>query len=73
MKNSVQYVLQATLIITAFGFTAMIAFVLGAEHGRDQFQQTIEDRAMELPDFGYETECYDWQEIEYVIFGETQE
>lgn len=41
--------------------------------GKDRVQQTIEDRALELPDPYEVDDTYSWGDIEYVVFGESQE
>lgn len=69
MKKLIESVIILITITTAL----TTAYVVGEMRAIEKFQQTIEDRALELPDYGYETDCYDWQDIEYVIFGEIQE
>lgn len=56
-----------------FLFVTALVFVMGVQYGRDQRQQTIEDRALELPDPYEVDDTYSWGDIEYVVFGESQE
>lgn len=62
--------------IIAFGlvlFMVISMTMIGATLGYEHALEEVEARAMELPDPGYETDCYNWQDVEYVVFGESQE
>lgn len=53
--------------------TAVIAFLIGgmvfmASRGEKAFRDKIETRALKLKD----KDCYQWKDIEFVIYGETQ-
>jgi hypothetical protein len=50
-----------------------LAFNIGASIGAQRYQQQAEDRALQLPDPYEVDDTYSWGDIEYVIFGETQE
>ena len=54
-------------IILAILITVLLLFVI--EAGKIQRQREIEDRALRLK----AKECYDWQDIEIIVFGEIQE
>lgn len=53
------------------GIVLMVVFVglLFLHQGKDKNQLEIEQRALKLKN----KDCYDWQDVEYIIFGETQE
>ena len=47
----------------------MIFLIIGIYIGASFRQNDIEKRALQMKD----TDCYVWQEIEYIIFGQIQE
>ena len=65
MKQRTIYLIIAMAVVWAIAK----AYNTGKAHN----QQDIEDRAMELPDPGYETDTYTWDDIEYVVHGESQQ
>lgn len=53
----------------AMALTILTLFVLGTILGEDTKQEQIEHRALMME----KRECYSWQDIEIILFGEIQE
>lgn len=52
------------VVLATASVLAALVYALHEEH-----QEEVEKRALLLE----QKDCYSWQEIEYVVFGETQE
>ena len=67
MKDN--FSLRIIMFVCVFLYSTVV-FFFGAYSGIKTTQDNIESRADLLPDPGYETDCYSWEDIEFLIFGE---
>ena len=60
--------MKSSVLLVCFCFLLCVGFFVGYKNGEREKQQEIENRAKQI-----NKECYTNQDIEIIVFGETQE